>query len=527
MRIRIILFTTVFFTVWFSGPTNAQTPPDKYNKFFEPEEAEEHFKHRNYIMAIPMFRTMVSRDQKDMNAKYKLAQCYLNTHYDKRQAIPLLEQVVKWEKAPADAWYYLGKAYHLQNKFEDAISAYEKYKDANPKDKAAVEKAMHSINQAHHGQELVKFPIHVTFTNLGPEINTEFPDYYPWVTSDEQTLFFTSRRKGGHTNSVETDGYYSSDTYMSTVLEGKWDKAKNMGGIINTSLDEEIVGIRPDGSEIVIYVDHIQEAEDLYLSVKKGNTYTKMVKMDEHINGEREYSGSMFETENGHVLLFTRKSKTGYGETDIYMCKMLPNGKWALPQNLGPKINTKYREDFPWLSVDGKTLYFSSEGHTSMGGFDLFKSVWNEETQSWSDPVNLGYPINTADDEFQISIIPDGRGGYMSAVRPEGYGDYDIYRLKFDDVEQKYSVFIGNILRPENDSSELKAQIVATNIKTKEELHFKPSHVTGRYIMALQPGIYNVSISVEGYEEITDNVIVYDFGMNRPENVKDYTLKRN
>ncbi len=188
-------------------------------------------------------------------------------------------------------------------------------------------------------------------------------------------MYFTTRRKGAHATTVESDGYYSSDVFMSSVLEGKWDKAKNLGTGVNTNLDEQIVGIKPDGSEIIVYVDRIDQKEDLFRSTRKSPTaYNKLEKLGPNVSDAKEYSGSVFDTENGPVLFFSRNDKSSLGGTDIYMAKMLPNGQWALPQNLGTNINTKYNEEFPYLSLDGKTLYFSSEGHSSIGGYDLFKS---------------------------------------------------------------------------------------------------------------------------------------------------------
>jgi hypothetical protein len=137
----------------------------------------------------------------------------------------------------------------------------------------------------------------------------------------------------------------------------------------------------------------------------------------------KEYAGTILETEEGPVLFFSRKDDKSFGETDLYMARKIPNGNWGIPQNLGPNINSKYKEDFPYLTPDGKTLYFASEGHSSMGGFDLFKSVWDEETQAWSKPQNLGYPVNTPDDEQQIYVFADHRAAYVSAWRPGGLGN--------------------------------------------------------------------------------------------------------
>ncbi len=496
---------------------------------YEKADADEHFKHHNYLMAIPIYKVLLKNDPRNPELEYRLGISYLRTNVNHLEAIKYLEDCVTNPKLHhPDAFFYLGRVYHLKNEFEKAITNYKKYKELLPKDKEAAEKADLHIEQCNNAKELIKHPINITFTNAGPEINSEYPDYYPWVTSDEQLLFYTSRRKGAHASSVESDGYYSSDCLYAPVLDGKWDKAKNLGSTVNTSLDEEVVGISPDGNELMIYIDHIDKVEDIYSTKKKNNAYTKIEMVSKNVSDAKEYSGSISHTEEGDILFFARNDKNSLGHADIYMARNLPNGMWGLPMHLGNNINTKYHEDFPWATPDGKTLYFSSEGHSSMGGFDLFKSVWDEEKLQWGSPTNLGYPLNTSDDEQQISILPDHRAGYISALRPGGMGDLDIYRIKFEDEEQKISVIRGKINRTDSTKkSDLAIMITATNLKTKEELFFVPNPSTGRYIIALLPGKYKLSIASDGYKEILDDLILFDFGMSKPEVIKDYLLFKN
>ena len=522
-RFKAIFFIVLLFAWSASVAQQIKPPKGKW----EPEDAEEHFKQRNFIMALPMFKELVKREPNETEYQYKLSLCYLYTYIDKTASIPYLEKVIKDPKCKNDSWFWLGRAYHLAGKYNEALKAFGKYKELVPKDKVELDKTDHLMEQVNNAKQLSKYPINVTFTNAGPEVNSEFPDYYPWITQDEQAIYFTSRRKGSHTSQVESDGYYSSDCLYATVMDGKWAKAQNLGNGVNTNLDEQIVGVKPDGSELVIYIDHIDQLEDLYKTYKKNNNYVKLEPFSENVNKEKEYSGSIFETEDGPVLYFVRRDKTSIGESDIYTARLLPNGQWGIPQNIGPVINTKYREDFPWLSTDGRTLFFSSEGHSSMGGFDLFKSIWDDESKQWGKPINLGYPLNTADDERQISILPDNRAGYMSALRPGGMGDLDIYRIKFEENEQKFSVYRGKILKSDSTKKgEIQATITAVNTKTNDEITFTSNKNTGRYIMALLPGSYKVKISAEGYAEINESLVVFEFGVAKPETVKDYVIQK-
>jgi len=520
MQFKRSIFFVLLVVLSVSAGFSQAKPKGKW----EPEDAAEHYKNQNYVLALPMYKELVKREPDDIDYNYRLAYCYMHTTIEKTAALPYLEKIAKNPKAPVDTWFWLGKAYHLSNKFSDAVNAYSKYKELI-KNKEEADKADHFIEQCGNAQELMKHPINITFTNAGAEVNSEFPDYYPWITSDEQTLFYTSRRKGGHTTQVEADGYYSSDVFMCSVLDGKWDKAKNIGNMVNTNLDEQIVGINPDGSELVIYIDHITEVEDLYTTHKKNNGYAKLEKLGENVNGAKEYSGSIFNTDEGPVLYFVRQDKASLGATDIYTARMLPTGQWGLPVNIGSKINTKYREDFPWLALDGKTLYFSSEGHSSMGGFDLFKSLWDEDKKEWSEPINLGYPLNTSDDERQISILPDNRAGYTSALRPGGFGDLDVYRIKFEENEQHFSVYRGKVMRSDSTKTgDFDVNISAVNNKTNDEITFVPNKTSGKYIMALLPGTYKITISSDGYADYIENLVVFEFGVAKPETIKNYIL---
>ena len=368
-------------------------------------------------------------------------------------------------------------------------------------------------------------PINVSFTNLGKEINSEFADYYPWITQDESFLAFTTRRKGQTAGRVEVDGYYASDIYISKLDAGKWIKAENPGPKINSSLDEQVVGLKADGSEMLIYIDHIDKYGDIYSAVKKNGAWVKYVIFPEHINKKIEHSASI--SADGNTLLFVR-GDSRQDQTDIFICRKLPNGNWSEPFKLGNEINTTYNEDFPYLSTDGITLYFSSEGHNTIGGFDLFKSVWNPEENTWTMAENLGYPLNTTDDDRSISLTPDNRVGYISALRPGGQGDLDIYRVKFNDVDQKLTLYLGDIILGDslNKPKEFIANILAVNTINNEEFSFSPNPTNGKFVMALPAGAYEITVTSNGFSQFKDKLTVSDLGLPISEEKKNYKLAK-
>lgn len=472
------------------------------------EDANEHFKHNNFLMALPVYKQLLKNDKDNHFIKMRIAECYLNTNINKSEAIKYLEEISKDSKSSPETWLKLGQAYRYANRINDAIAAFEKFKKLEPKQKKIADREIEICNNA---IKLMQNPANVSFYNLGKDINSEFADYYPWITQDEKFLAFTTRRKGQTAGRLEMDGYYASDIYVSKSENGKWLKAENIGTKINSSLDEQVVGIKADGSELIIYIDHIDKYGDIYFTKKKNGAWEKYKPFNDTINEKIEHSGSI--SADGNTFFFVRGDDRE-SQTDIYMCRKLPNKRWSVPYKLGPEINTQYHEDFPYLSTDGQTLYFSSEGHNTMGGFDLFKSIWNPETNSWSPAENLGYPINTTDNDRSISLTPDNHDGYISSLRPGGQGDLDIYRIKFNDSEQRTTIFVGNIVLGDsiNQPTDYPVTIQAVNVSTKEEYMFAPHPKTGKFVMALPSGSYDVNVNADGYKETVDKIFVPDIG---------------
>ncbi len=414
---------------------------------------KELFKSRNYVTALPEYLKMVEKDPENMDFKYKLAQCYLYIDDDKSRVIPLLEEVCSKEKYKLEALFDLGRAYHLNLEFDKAIKAYTDYKSQS--NDAAAEKTDRQIEMCYNGKELIKYPLNVTFENLGKYVNSPYPDFSPFTPEDEAILIFTSRRKGNKGGLMDYDGFYTSDIYLANVKAGNFKRAQNIS-VINTELDEEAAGISPKGDKILVFVDDIYQNiyGNIYISEKRGKSFQKLTSIGENVNDNSSIETSASITSDDKILYFASDKKGGFGGTDIYMSKKLPDGSWGKAVNLGPKINTKYNEDYPSISSDGMTMYLSSEGFTSMGGFDLFKSTFDEENQSWSTPTNIGYPVNTPDDNMNISFSAawdsdqekaSSRYAYIAAYRKEGFGNLDIYRVTFNKVEPKLTAITGTV----------------------------------------------------------------------------------
>jgi len=498
--------------------------PDKAQQV---EDADEHMRHSNFKMAIPIYENELKNNPENVKLKYKLGVCYLNTRINREAAVKYLELATQSNHVESDAWLYLGLAYQINNRPEDALLAFEKFKVKKPKNDGEVDRF---ILQCDNALKFMAKPVKVSFQNLGKDINSSEPDYYPYISKDETFMVFTSRRRenvGG--KKIEVDGYRSSDIYQSKMINGKWTPAKNAGRQVNGNLDELVVGMRSDGMEMYVYEDHIDKFGDIYVTSRRdtASEFIKPKRLDVIINEFVETSGCL--SEDGNTIFFARREEVG-DDNDLYMSRRLPNGKWGVPFPLPENINTAYNEDNPFLTADGQTLYFASEGHNSMGGFDLFKTTWDSKTNTFSKPENLGYPINSTDDDKSISITADNRVAYISAFRPNGFGDLDIYRVKLKDDNQLSILYTGRLFvgdtLPASQPKNYSANILVTNVKTNTEYMYAPSPRTGRIVMALPVGKYKITITAKGCSRYEEELEVSDMGNVHDERTKNFVLKK-
>ena len=467
------------------------------------QQASPLFEGKDYKTALKSYEVLLKSDKENLEYNYKAGLCYLLGRIDYAKAIPYLEFVTRKKNVENEAWKYLGQAYQYSFHFDDAIWAYESYlRKADKKNSINVRRQIESCKNA---KELCTTKVNVTFENLGKQINTESDEYNPVFPSNKAFLSFSSNRGNR--------GSYDADIYISDLKQESWAKAKNLGNSINTtSFSENECGLSNDGKLMFISVkDNIEKGtSDIATTSISGKTFEAPVMLEDKINTiYNESSASISGDKN--TLYFVSDRKGGIGKKDIYCSGRLPNGKWGVATLLSSNINTIYNEDFPFLMPDGKTLYFSSEGHINMGGYDIFKSIWNEDGKDWSEAINLGCPINSPDDNFNFVISASGKEAYVSAIRPEGYGNYDIYKVIFNAIEPKYTVFSGNLQSGEQN---INSSATITLIDTKTKGVVGSFRVTeskqGRYLICAAPGDYAAIIEVEGLPTITEQITVID-----------------
>lgn len=504
---KTIVFLSALFTL-----TNALYAQEDGLTKVTPEEAAAKLKLENYEDALGDYLQLLNQDPKNPEYNYNVGVCYLNSNLNKAKAIPYLEIVTRKEKHNPTADYLLGRAYHYANRFDEAITMFNEFnmqakgKGVNRLD--ADLQIQHCIN----AKELMKFPVDVIFQNLGSNINSEYADFYPFVTANESFIVYNTKRP--EKNAAELpNGSYANSIYISKVINGAYSKAVPIGAPINEgNAGMEVIGLSANGESMLLYLPEGNGKGNIFLSkMSADGSFSKPEKLDAKINsGGEEIAASV--SADGNTLFFASSRKGGFGGTDIYICKKLANGKWSDPQNAGKDVNTPYDEDFPNISPDGKVLYFSSKGHTSMGGYDIFKSNLDENNHVFAKPKNIGYPINTTDDDLNFRISKTGKYGYIASAKAGGMGDFDIYRVSFNDVEVDYSVVIGMLSTKDSAAINYSDVFISVQDNISKELvgNYLPNPANGRFIVILPPGKYQMNIEAPGYKNYAKNIEIFD-----------------
>lgn len=485
--------------------------------------ANEHLAKGRIDLALKNFKGLDDILKDNANVKYKVGRCYLETNTQQPLAIPYLEQAARFvnkkdykdsykeTQAPPKAIYYLALAYHYSFDLDNAIKSYQAYKAILPS--SDVEEIAHvdrQIEMASNAKVIFPSPIDVEVENLGKKINSAFDEYAPVVDASETILIFTSRRPGSTGGFTADDDKPFEDIYVSTKREsGEWGSPVNIGPNINSDGHEATISLSADGQQLFVYRDDWGDG-NIYTSTLEGEGWSELKPLSSYINTKsRETHASV--TANGQILYFTsdREDEGGKGGMDIYYSRKLPNGEWGRATNIGDKINTPYDEEACFIHPDSKTLFFSSKGHTSIGGFDIFFSVMDEKGV-WGTPRNIGYPVNTPGDDLFFATTPDGKRAYYSSTKDSGFGEKDIYLITLDlDREIPLTVFKGRVIA-DADGVIPNTVITVTDLKTGEAIGtYKPRAATGQFILILHPGEeYNIAYEAKGYVFHSENLRV-------------------
>lgn len=510
MKNKIVLLLSLLCAM----PAFAQEDKDFRQKF---TDGNYHIEYQNYGLAVPLFKELAAAEPDNSNLNYKVGFTIIKSNRNKRNAIPYLEKAILnisenyddlnpyEKKAPVVAYYYLANAYHVANRLDEAIATYNKFMEEAGKKHFMQPEAARQIVMVNNAREFMATPTKVNITNLKDSINSQYPDYSPVITIDESALYFTSRRETSTGGSVALDGQYYEDIYVSVKEGDVWGAAKPIGPSINTADHEATIGLSADGQTLFIYKG--DEGGSLHMSELVGKEWSVPVKLGSDINTPSWETHAALSAD-GRTLYFVSDRDGGMGGRDIWFAKKLPNGQWARAQNAGNTINTPYDEESPFIHPDGKQLFFSSTGHKSMGGFDIFFSDL-QENGTWGVPQNIGYPINTTDDDIFYVPSADGKRAYLSSLRDDGMGEKDIYMItSVDAMDRPLTVLVGYVKPIPGEQLPQNMLITVTGTDINEPLTFKPNIATGKYVITLPPGNYTITYEAEGEQFFAEDVFV-------------------
>jgi outer membrane protein OmpA-like peptidoglycan-associated protein len=464
-------------------------------------------------------------DTTNLKANTEAGIMHIRTIQKEQGAIYLLRVFRQSPNFRFDLEYQIGLSYQFGLNFDKAIEFYNKYKlkagfntTYKGKDRVEVKEVTRRLEECANGKEFVAAAKAFAITNIGPQINSELDDYAPVVNADETEMIFTSRRRDGNLNeNVSDDNRPFEDIYVSKREGGSWQPATNIGPIVNTKHNESNIALSPNGNTLFIYRDGVGDG-DIFTSTRQPDgTWTKPIPLPGAINSSfRESSITINKDET--MLFFASERPGGLGGIDIYSCIKDKKGLWTIVRNLGPGINTEFDDDGPFIDYDGKTLYFSSKGRKGMGGYDIFKAtLMNLEKREWTEPENLGYPINTPDDDIFIVGTATPNRFYYSSVRNDGVGYSDIYLISEKEKAPETAKL------PEKKGVQpIKFILEVVDAETKQPVEAKArmrgvdntaigsaSLGTGMFefgVMSTVPKEYTVSIELEGY--IFENIKV-------------------
>ena len=483
----------------------------------------------DYSAALDILLEMKELDPENCNTHFFIGNCLMNIPNREKEAIPYYEKALesltiaykianpREKNAPIDAIELLGNAYHMNYEFEKAIEKYEFYGNfLSEYNEDAVRSNARKIRRSKNALKLVQNPVDVKIYPL-ETVNSEFSEYKPLLNAQENIMFFTAKKPDGLTDNKDDQGDFYEHIYFSEKVGNNWTQAKLMPSPINTKKSTSALYLSADGqyllSSMVNNDNNIGPlGRGIFESYKNGNVWTDPQIFQNKVNTSYLETSANMDL-NKNMVFFVSDRDGGLGGKDLWMIKKLDNGSWSSPQNLGEPINTEYDEESPYFHSDGKTLYFSSKGHSSIGGLDIFKSELDKEL-NWSSPKNMGYPINTVNDDLSFVPTVTGNKAYFSSVRNGGKGKSDIYEMILPNQEESsLAVYKGKVTN-QNGKPIKNIEVSVQNDKYYPVYkEFQINKSSGKFVFVFESGnFYNIKFDI-------DTLTIYD-SINVSENQK-------
>lgn len=471
-------------------------------------DAQRYYGIRNYEQALPLYLEAIKAGIKDPTAFYEAGICYQKSQDPNEQikAIPLFEEAVKNAKGlPLSLHFDLAQLYMKDEQLDKAIERLKQYKALTKTDKKAQADADKALENCHNAVALMSVPRDFKVHAFPGTVNSKYTEYNPVVSADESVMAFTALRP--NTGKTRTADKFIEEIYISYNQSGAWTEPKVVPVASNYNVGT--AGISADGQQMIIFMGGIDDEGSLFQINKTGDAWSKPGILANTINSKYLESTASI-TPDGKVIYFASNRQGGFGGLDIWKIEQKGAGAWSAPVNLGPEVNSKDNEDAPFIHPDQKTLFFTSDGHNTMGGRDIFQTKL--VGGKWTKPENMGYPVNTTANDNYFTLIADGKRAYFSSDRKGGQGAQDIYFLDMaaNAASIPLTMIKGKILDAETGKP-MPTKMYVIDKATNENLEFvyNPDPVTGNYLIILPPAKnYDIVIESEGFLPYTLNVNV-------------------
>jgi hypothetical protein len=458
-----------------------------------------------FVYAVDVLKSLAEEQPDNANVNYKTGFCLLQISNQRAEALPYLVKAERYiskrydpfssteKNAPFETHYYLGKAHHLNENIKEAKQNFDLFIEDVSKKHKHYESALLHLKQLEVAKLELPNPKEYKIKNVGDIINGPDEDFSPVVTLDEGAMYFTSRRMRPDSSNQKLfspqDGRHYEDIYVSyyDFKNQKWGDPEVKATISSVKSNQATISVSGDGQQLFMYKD-INGNGEIYVAKYEleSDDFGTPEKMGSDINTEYWETHATVSAD-GQTLYFVSDRPGGLGGRDIYRCKMLPNGQWSLAQNIGAPINTPYDEESPFFHPDGKTLFYSTNGENSIGGFDIFVTKLQEDG-SWGTPTNMGYPLNTVDDDIFFTTNAKGDKGFYSSSKKGGFGQKDIYELSMITKSEPFAILKGYIDPGEGKTLPEGIVIYVTNLtEGGDPMEYKPNKRNGSYIFNLKP----------------------------------------
>lgn len=513
------IFCIIAILVWLSTSVSFAQNKSQIKEFFI--KAESHYLYGEYEKANEIYMVLNQMMPENANIQYKIGNCYLQIPHEKTKAIPYLQSAItnaeygakikrfNEKRAPLDAYFSLGNAFRINNDLDKAILTYAKFKDLLSGENGMVNSDFvdQMIMACKNAKKLMETPLNITKKNLGEKINIVAINHRPAVSGDGNTMVYTCDM--GEENSI----------YMSKKISGTWSPPIEITSQLSNQRDISSSSLNYDGTQLFIYkVDDF--VGNIYVSNYSDGTWSKIIKLKSNIN-TKYYESHASVSKDGNTLFFTSNRQGGEGGSDIYKSELQSDGSWGPVKNLGSLINTPFNEDTPFLTNNDSILFFSSEGHYTMGGYDIFKA--KRKNDVWKTPENIGYPINTTDDDLFFQPIGDGATAYYSMLT--GYKEKNIFKINLFPRKIELVFEIRGILSLQDTIISFNDDfpISMIDIISKDTIDVSyPNKSTGLYNFITNTGEYELNYEGTGYLKQTKKLSLNE---DSPESVITIDIK--